>query len=90
MRFAVVLIIVGLTIKFAPLITFLNLGYHWLQLGIFNSVKFRFNESRFNKKSPFKVRNLVTKTEFHVKKSRFSANTRFKESKCADRGHSLN
>ena len=35
-------------------------------------------------KSPFKVESLVTKMEFHIKKSPF------KELKCADGGHSLN
>ena len=34
------------------------------------TVKSRFNESRFNVKSRFKVQNLVTKIEFHIKKSR--------------------
>ena len=28
--------------------------------------------------------------EIHIEKSRFSVKSRFKESKCADRGHSLN
>ena len=32
----------------------------------------------------------MTKMEFHIKKSRFSEKSRFKESKCADGGHSLN
>ena len=40
--------------------------------------------------SQFKVLKDVTKMEFHVKKSRFSVKSQFKESKCADRGHSLN
>ena len=48
------------------------------------------NESRFNVKSQFKVQNLVIKMKFHIKKSRFSEKSRFKESKCADGGHSLN
>ena len=48
------------------------------------TVKSRFNESRFNVKFPFKVQNLVTKMEFHIKKSQF------KESKFADGGHLLN
>ena len=50
----------------------------------------RFNVSRFNVKSRFKVQNYATKMEFHIKKSRFRLNSQFKESKCADRGHSLN
>ena len=50
----------------------------------FITVKSQFNESRFNVKSQFKARNLVTRVEFHIKKSRF------KESMCADGGHSLN
>ena len=32
----------------------------------------------------------MTKMEFLIKKSRFSVKSRFKESKCADGGHSLN
>ena len=40
-----------------------------------------FNESRFNVKSQFRVQNFVTKMEFHIKKSRFSIMSRFKESK---------
>ena len=48
------------------------------------TVKSRFRESQFSLKSQFKEQNLVTKMEFHIKKSRF------KESKCADGGHSLN
>ena len=35
-------------------------------------------------------KNLVTEMEFHIKKSRFSAKYRFKESKCTDGGHSFN
>ena len=35
------------------------------------TVKSRFNESRFNVKSQFMVQNLVTKIDFHIKKSRF-------------------
>ena len=45
--------------------------------------KSRFNESRFNIKSQFKVQNLVTEMEFPTKMSRFSIKSRFKESKCA-------
>ena len=56
----------------------------------FCTVKSRFNESRFNAKSQFQVQNLMTKMEFHSKKSRLSIKPRFKESKCADGGHSLN
>ena len=32
----------------------------------------------------------MTKMEFLIKKSRFRVKSRFKESKCADRGYSLN
>ena len=32
----------------------------------------------------------MTKIDFHIKKSRFNVKSRFKESKCADEGHSLN
>ena len=32
----------------------------------------------------------MTKMEFLIKKSQFSVKSRFKESKCADGGHSLN
>ena len=32
----------------------------------------------------------MTEMEFHMKKSRFSVKSRFKESKCADGGHLLN
>ena len=32
----------------------------------------------------------MTKIQFHIKKSRFSVKSRFKETKCADRGHWLN
>ena len=46
---------------------------------IYSTVKFRFNV-----KSSFKVENVVTEMEFHIKKSRF------KESNCADQGLSLN
>ena len=49
-----------------------------------STVKSRFNESWFKVKSRFKVQNIATKMEYHIKKSRF------KESKCADGGHSLN
>ena len=35
------------------------------------TVKSQINESRFNVKSKFKVQHLVTKMEFHIKKSRF-------------------
>ena len=38
----------------------------------------------------FTVQNLVAKIEFLIKKSQFSEKSRFKESKCADGGHSLN
>ena len=50
----------------------------------------KFNESRLNVKSRFKVQNLATKMEFRMKKSRFSIKSQIKESKCADGGHSLN
>ena len=40
--------------------------------------------------SQFKEQNVVTKKEFHNKKSRFSVKFQFKESKCSDGGHSLN
>ena len=40
--------------------------------------------------SQFKVQNLMTEMEFSVKKSQFSVKSQFKESKGADRGHSLN
>ena len=40
--------------------------------------------------SRFKVQNDVTKMEFHIKMSRFSVKSRFKESLYADRSHSLN
>ena len=40
--------------------------------------------------SRFKVQNFVTKIEFNIKKSRFRVKSRFKESKCANEGHSLN
>ena len=53
------------------------------------TVNLRFNEFRFNVKSQLKVQRLVTKMEFHFKKSQFSVKSRFKESKCVDRGHSL-
>ena len=43
----------------------------------FCTVKSRFNESRFNVKSRFKERNLVTKTEFLIKKSQFSVKSQF-------------
>ena len=33
------------------------------------------------------VQNFVTKMEFHIKKSRFSVKSRFKELKWADGGH---
>ena len=32
----------------------------------------------------------MAEIEFHIKKSRFRVKSRFKESKCADKGHSLN
>ena len=47
-------------------------------------MKSRFNEPQFNVKSRCKVQNLVPEMEFYIKKSRF------KESKCADGGPSLN
>ena len=46
--------------------------------------------SRFNVESQFKVQTLVTKMEFHIKKSQFSVMSQFMESKCADGVHSLN
>ena len=52
--------------------------------------KSRFNASQFNKTSWFRVQNVVTKIEFLIKKSRFSINSRLKESKRANVGHSLN
>ena len=55
-----------------------------------NTVKSRFNESRFNIKSRFRVQNVVTKMKFCIKKSLFSEKSWFKESKSADKGHSLN
>ena len=54
-----------------------------------STVKSRFNASRFKEKSRFMERNIGTKIEFHIKKSQFSVKSRFKESKCADEGHSL-
>ena len=54
------------------------------------TVKSRFNESRFNVMSRFKLQNDETKMELHIKKSRFSLKSQFKESECAHRGHSLN
>ena len=38
----------------------------------------------------FKVWSLVTKIQFHIKKSRFSVKSQFKEPKCVDWGHLLN
>ena len=38
----------------------------------------RFNESRFNVMSQFKERNLMTKMEFHIKKSQFSLESQFR------------
>ena len=55
-----------------------------------STVKSQFNESQFNIKSRFKVQNVVTKMEVHIKKSQFSVKSQFKESKCADGGHVLN
>ena len=55
-----------------------------------NTVNSLLNESWFNIKSRFKEQTLVTKMEFHIKKSRFSVKSQFMESKCADGGHSLN
>ena len=43
------------------------------------TVKYRFNDSRFNIKSRFRVQNLVTKKEFHIKKSQFSLKSQFKK-----------
>ena len=40
--------------------------------------------------SQFKVQNLMSKIEFHIKMSQFRVKSRFKESNCADEGHSLN
>ena len=60
----------------------------WLRTYVY-TVKSWFNESRFNVKSQFKERNLVTKMKFHIKKSRFSVKSRFKEWKGAEGGHSL-
>ena len=54
------------------------------------TVKSRFNESWFDVKSWLKVQILVIEMEFHMKKSRFRVKSRFKESKCAYVGHSLN
>ena len=53
-----------------------------------NTVKSRFIESRINVMSQFKMPNLVTEMEFQINKSRFNAKSQFKESKCADGGHS--
>ena len=57
------------------------------------NVKFRYKSryiaSQFNIKSRFKLQNLVTEMKFRIKKSLFSLKSRFKESKCADRGHLL-
>ena len=47
-------------------------------------------KSRFEVKSRFKVQNLGTEMEFHIRKSQFSEKSRFKESNSADGGHSLN
>ena len=54
------------------------------------TAKSRFHESQFIIKFRFKAQNLVTKIEFHIKKSQFSLKSQFKGSKCADGGHSLN
>ena len=66
----------------------------FLPLSLYRSrditVMSRINEPRFNVESRFKVQNLVTKMEFHVKKSRFSIKSGFKESKGAEGGRSLN
>ena len=43
------------------------------------TVKSRFNESQFNVNSRYKVQNLMTKMEFHIKKSGLSTKSRFKE-----------
>ena len=45
---------------------------------ILYAVKSQFNESRF------KVQNLMTEMEFHIKKSRCSVKSQYKESKCAE------
>ena len=54
------------------------------------TVSSRFNEPRFNVKSRFKIQNLVTEMEYLIKKPRFSIMSRYKDSKCADGGRSLN
>ena len=61
-----------------------------VQSSVLCTVQSRFNEARFNVKSRFKERNLVTKIKFHIEKSRISVTFRFKESKRAVGGHSLN
>ena len=54
------------------------------------TVKSRFNVSRFNAKSQFKVQNVVTKMEICIKRSQFRVKSQFKLSKRPDGGHSLN
>ena len=51
--------------------------------------KSEFNESRLNVNPGAKEQNLVTKMEFDIKKSQLSIKSQFKESKCAERGHSF-
>ena len=55
-----------------------------------STVKSLFNHSRFNVESQIRVQNLATKTEYHIKKSRFCVKARFKESKCAEGAPSVN
>ena len=71
-------------------LSYLQDMYRYFELHNYDTVKSRFNESRFKVKSRFKVWNLVTKMKFHITKTQFSAKSRFKEPKCADGGHSLN
>ena len=54
------------------------------------TVNYRFNEYRFNVMSQFRIQNLMSKIKFHIKMSQFRVKSRFKESNCADEGHSLN
>ena len=54
-----------------------------------STVKSWFNDSRFNMMSLFKGWNLETKMKFHVKMSRFSVKSQFKEWMCVEGGHSL-
>ena len=55
-----------------------------------STVKSRFDKSRFNEKSRFKVGNLVTKMKILIEKSQLSLKSQLKEWKGADGGHSLN